>query len=58
MIDREEHVRTMLQDLGPELAPDALARVSAVFTRNAELAALILDFDLPEDVEPAAIFRL
>ena len=39
-----------------ELTPDQLQRVCAVFARNAEIAKLVLDFELPESVEPAPVF--
>ena len=39
-----------------ELTPDQLQRVCAVFARNAEIAQLVLDADLPESVEPAPVF--
>lgn len=39
------------------LAPDQLARVEAVFARTGEMAALVLDFELPESAEPAPQFR-
>ena len=39
-----------------ELSPAQLERVCAVFARNAEIAQLVLDFDLPDSVEPAPVF--
>jgi hypothetical protein len=41
------------------LALDAgqLETVVAVFTRTAAIAAPLLAFDLPEDTEPAPVFR-
>jgi hypothetical protein len=33
------------------------ARVAAVFARNAALADRVLDFDLPDDCEPAPVFE-
>jgi Protein of unknown function (DUF4089) len=42
---------------GFALTPDQLARVMAVFARNAAIAALVMDFDLPEAAEPAPQFR-
>jgi hypothetical protein len=58
MADREESVRAAARELGLDLTPEQVARVAAVFASNAELAALILDFDLPDDVAPAPVFRL
>jgi hypothetical protein len=39
-----------------ELSPAQLDRVCAVFARNAEIAQLVLDCELPETVEPAPVF--
>jgi hypothetical protein len=32
-------------------------RVAAVFARNADIARLVLEFDLPESAEPAPVFQ-
>ena len=42
------------QDL--TLDPAQLQRVATVFGRNAEIARLVLDFDLPDTVEAAPVF--
>lgn len=42
---------------GFTLSPDQLARVAAVFARNAEMAVLVTEFELPESAEPATQFR-
>ena len=42
---------------GFALTSDQLARVTAVFARNAAIAALVMEFDLPEAAEPAPQFR-
>jgi hypothetical protein len=42
------------QDLDLDAAQ--LGRVTAVFARNAEIARLVLDFDLPSS-EPAPVFE-
>jgi hypothetical protein len=42
---------------GFTLSADQLARVAAVFVRNAEMAALVMEFELPETAEPAPQFR-
>lgn len=44
-----------LQDLN--LDPAQLERVTAVFARNAAIARLALDFDLPNSLEPAPVFE-
>lgn len=36
---------------------EQLARVIAVFGRTAEMAALVMDFELPASAEPAPQFR-
>lgn len=40
------------------LALDAaqLERVATVFGRNAEIARLVVEFDLPANIEPAPVF--
>jgi hypothetical protein len=43
--------------LGFTLDAAQLARVAAVFARNADMAALLTDFELPEAAEPAPQFR-
>jgi hypothetical protein len=55
--DREEFVRAAARRLGLELSPEQVARVAAAFARNAEQAALIMDFELGEAVDAAAVFR-
>lgn len=42
---------------GHALEPGQLGRVAAVFARNAEMAELVVNFDLPEAAEPAPQFR-
>ena len=51
------YVEMMARVQGFTLGTDQLARVAAVFARNAEMAALVMDFELPETAEPAAQFR-
>jgi hypothetical protein len=53
----EEYVRTAARTLGLDLTPEQTARVTLVFARNAEIAAPVAAFDLPEDAPPAATFR-
>jgi hypothetical protein len=40
-----------------ELDAAQLERVAQVFARTASLAQPLLDFDLPEAVEPAPVYR-
>jgi Protein of unknown function (DUF4089) len=55
-IDIERYVAAAAQAQGLTLEADQLQRVVTVFTRNADLAKLVLEFDLPETIEPAPIF--
>jgi hypothetical protein len=56
--DEVAAIRAAAREVGLELAPEALARVAAAFARNREMAQMVLDLELPEDVDPAATFRL
>ena len=42
---------------GFALTPEQLARVSGVFARTSDMAALVMDFELTESAEPAPQFR-
>jgi len=53
----DDYVQSSARALGLELTPEQAARVALVFARNAELAAVVQAFDLPDDTPPAAIFR-
>ncbi len=55
-IDIERYVAAAAQAQGLTLEAEQLQRVVTVFTRNADLAKLVLEFDLPETVEPAPVF--
>jgi hypothetical protein len=55
-IDIERYVAAAAQAQGLTLEAEQLRRVVTVFTRNADLAKLVLDFNLPETVEPAPVF--
>ena len=55
-IDIERYVAAAAQAQGLTLEAEQLQRVVTVFTRNADLAKLVLEFDLPESVEPAPVF--
>ena len=43
---------------GMTLNGEELERVAEVFARNARVAALVVDLDLPEHQDPAAMMRL
>ena len=55
-IDIERYVAAAAQAQGLTLEAEQLQRVVTVFTRNADLAKLVLEFEVPETVEPAPIF--
>ena len=46
-----------LAALDLSLPPDAVGRVKSTFARNAEIARQVASFDLPDEVEPAGVFR-
>lgn len=52
----ESFVAASAQAQGLTLDPEQLQRVVAVFARNAEIAHLVLEFDLPASIEPAPVF--
>ena len=54
--DIESYVAAAALAQGLTLEAEQLQRVVTVFTRNADLAKLVLEFDLPETVEPAPVF--
>jgi hypothetical protein len=55
--DTEQFVAAAAQAQGLPLDPGQLQRVAAVFARNAEIARLVMDFDLPPSIEVAPIFQ-
>jgi hypothetical protein len=55
--DIEQFVVASALAQGLMLDAAQLQRVAAVFARNADIARLVLDFDLPESTEPAPVFR-
>jgi hypothetical protein len=57
MADAILHVQASARALDLHLDPEQAARVAAVFARNAEVAAIVQSFDVPDDAPPAAIFR-
>ena len=50
-------IDAMLPVLGLEIAPDWRAPVIATLKTNTALASLVLAFPLPDDEEPAPVFR-
>ena len=56
-IDIEKYVAEAARAQGLTLDAEQLQRVAAVFVRNADIAKLVLDFDLPPLIEPDVIFR-
>ncbi len=52
----EQYVAAAASAQGLKLDPEQLRRVVAVFARNADIARLVLDFDLPDSVEAAPVF--
>lgn len=55
--DLESFVAAAAQAQGLALDAEQLQRVAAVFARNADIARLVLEFDLPDSVEPAPVFE-
>lgn len=55
-IEIQRYVAAAAQAQGLTLDVEQLRRVVTVFTRNADLAKLVLEFELPETVEPAPVF--
>lgn len=56
-IDIEQFVVASAHAQGLTLDSEQLQRVAAVFARNADIARLVLDIDLPDSIEPAPVFR-
>jgi Protein of unknown function (DUF4089) len=54
----EAYVDAAADVIGLPIAPEHRAGVIANFERTAQFAALVNDFELPESLEPAAIFDL
>jgi uncharacterized Zn finger protein len=53
----EQYVTAAAAAQGLELDKEQLQRVAAAFARNADIARLVLEFELPESVEPAPVFQ-
>jgi hypothetical protein len=56
-IDIEKYVAAAAQAQGLTLDAEQLQRVAAIYARNADIAKLVMDFDLPPSPELAPIFR-
>ena len=56
-IDIEKYVADAAQSQGLTLDAKQLQRVAVIYARNADIARLVMDFDLPESIEAAVIFR-
>ena len=54
----EAYIDAAAKAIGLPIAPEHRAGVITNFERTAQFAALLNDFDLPESLEPAAIFYL
>jgi len=52
-----EYVSKTAELLDLEIKPDYLTGVIDNFTKLAEIATLVTEFDLPETIEPAATFK-
>jgi hypothetical protein len=55
-IDIEKYVAAAAQAQGLTLDPEQLQRVAAIYARNADIARLVMDFDLPPSIETAPVF--
>jgi hypothetical protein len=56
-IDIEKYVAAAAQAQGLTLDPEQVQRVAAIYARNADIARLVMDFDLPPSVDPTSIFQ-
>ena len=56
-IDIEKYVAEAARAQGLTLDAGQLQRVAVIYARNADIARLVMDFDLPPSPEPAVIFR-
>jgi hypothetical protein len=55
--DAEAHVRHMEAVMGLEIRPEWRAGVVSNVATAARMAALVADFPLPDEVEPAGVFE-
>jgi hypothetical protein len=56
-IDTEKFVAATAQAQGLTLDPEQLKRVAVIYARNADIARLVMDFDLPASIETTPIFK-
>jgi Protein of unknown function (DUF4089) len=54
--DTEEYVAAAALARGVKLEPEQLRRIAAVYARNAGIAKLVMDLDLPDSIETAPVF--
>lgn len=54
--DIEKYVAAAAQAQGLTLDAEQLQRVAAIYARNADIAKLVMDFDLPPSTDPAPVF--
>ena len=57
VIDTEKYVADAAHAQGLTLDAEQLQRVAAMYARNADIARLVMDCDLPPSPEPSPIFR-
>ena len=57
VIDTEKYVADAAHAQGLTLDAEQLQRVAMIYASNADIAKLVMDFDLPPSPEPAVIFR-
>ncbi len=55
--DYTEYVKQTAELMGLKLTPEYLPGVVDNFERLTEIAALVMEFDLPKDLEPAHTFE-
>jgi len=53
----EKLVAAAAQAQGLTLDAEQLQRVAAIYARNADIARLVMDFDLPPSTEPVSVFQ-
>ena len=56
-IEIEKYVAETAQAQGLTFDAEQLQRVALIYARNADIAKLVMEFDLPPSPEPAVIFR-
>jgi hypothetical protein len=55
-IDTEKFIAAAAQARGLALDPEQLQRVAVIYARNADIARLVMDFDLPDSIQAAPVF--